>query len=153
MRLEDLPHGGYRVAPAELDATVAAALRQLTGAWALDPARLAVACYAQCWRGQAAHWLGEDVAEALRHDGRRPGTTYEEGHDVVRRALARRREAHLRDRARGLLLALEATAPAYERDRVHAVQVSVGVRECRPATPAERALRSRGRGEVVDATH
>lgn len=138
VRVEDLPHGGYRL-PDAVATDVYTALSGMLQAWSDDPDRLAVACYAQCWQGTWWGNLGTDV------DPRDEAV----GWTLVHAALHRRQERLLRHAARGLLLGLEVTATSHHFAYLHDI-----AREVFPRIVVEGfEMRPVGDGRLHDGTY
>lgn len=106
------------------------ALCRLLSLWGDDPDKLAVAARAWLLAGYAEQWAGYEV-DAV------------DGHERIAKALYRRNRRVLRNRAEGLLLALEAEAADANRARLHDVQERAAVIECRRLPLEERIARLR----------
>lgn len=168
MKIEHIPWRGYRVRGGDpttehrgerLQTEVYMALRQLLGLWADDPDRLAVAVYAYCWLGYNP--VGEGVASAVNEISYRehldkspwphfnpPHMDDSEGWDRAEAALRGKQHYDLRNRAKGLLYALEITAPGHEFAKLHEIQVDAAVIECRRLPIEERIAQLRAREET-----
>jgi ribosomal protein L25 (general stress protein Ctc) len=107
---------------------VFSALSRLLHEWRDDPDRLAVASEAWRMAGYTPGWEADEARVAL---------------DVVIAARHRKNRRLLRHRARGLLLALEATARDANRALLHDVQVDAAVIECRHLPLDERLAKLR----------
>lgn len=152
MRVELIPQGGYRWREKQDDVRtdVFCALGRLLGQWVDDPDRLAVAVYAYVWAGwtdpafELESALGQRFYDYERwprwHHGERDprALLLPDCWELIRSVMRGRHERVLRLRAEGLLLALEATAGAFEFERLHSAQVDSAVIECRELGVEER---------------
>lgn len=175
MKPEEIPWRGYRVRGADesvvrgeerLQTQIFMTLRRLLGLWADDRDRLAVAVYAFCWLGYNP--VGEEVASAWNevsfrryceeHPGsfdvhsKAPHMDDSEGWERVEAALRGRRERDLRNRAKGLLFALEVTAPGHEFSVLHEIQVEAAVIECRKLLIEERIAKLRSESKAPESS-
>lgn len=163
MKAETIPWRGYRIKSGDerLKTEVFMTLRHLLGRWADDYDRLAVAVYAFCWLGYNP--VGDEVASACNEisfrkycdehpdswdaHSKAPYMTDSEGWGRVEVALRGKQERDLRNRAKGLLYALEVTAPGHEFAVLHKIQVEAAVIECRNLPIEERIAKLRSMEE------
>lgn len=146
MKYEAITHREYRiVGPDGLRTSIFMSLHRLLGLWADDPERLAVAVYAYTWCGWAM--AGFEVESSFNEIHYplvgQERMTQEEGWERVNGSLRGRREDLLRERAKGLLMALEVTSPGFEFERIHGIQIEAAVIDCRKLQVDERLAKLR----------